>query len=65
MLKWRDLYSSGIFALDKFLKHWRQRAVAQAEAFMNPLHLLSGVSGDYYDVVLVGSGYASVPVFMS
>ena len=67
MLYMTDKYENWLFALgpDKFLKHWRRRSVAQAKASLNPLHLLSGVSSDYYAVILVGIGYASVPVFMS
>ena len=50
---------------DKFLTKWRVRAEEQAELGLNPLHLLSGASTDYYAVILVSAGLASIPVFMS
>ena len=50
---------------DKFLNQWRHRAVAQAAALLSPIHLLSGVTHDYYAVILIGTDYASVPAFMS
>ena len=50
---------------DKFLNHWRQRAEAQASSLLSPIHLLSGLTPDYYAVILIGTDYAPVPVFMS
>ena len=50
---------------DKFLNRWRQHAEAQASALLSPIHLLSGVTQDYYAVILIGADYAPVPVFMS
>ena len=50
---------------DRFLTRWRVRAEEQAELGLNPLHLLSGASTDYYAVILVSAGLASIPVFMS
>ena len=50
---------------DKFLNRWRQLAEEQAVLGLNPLHLLSGATSDYYAVLLVCNGLASIPVFMS
>ena len=50
---------------DKFLIRWRNRAEAQADMQLNVIDVLSGLSSDYYAVVLVGLGYASVPAFLS
>jgi hypothetical protein len=50
---------------DKFLNRWRQLAEEQAKLGLNPLHLLSGITRDYYAVLLVCAGLASIPVSMS